>query len=83
MMNMAQCRLLLTLLLVLRLCNAQTELHVMLMSSSSDRLNSSSAIEAARMALTRVNAEPSLLPGYQLVLAENKDTKVRIDHART
>ena len=76
---MAQCcLLLLTLLVVLVLCDA-ANLHVMLMSSSSDRLNSSGAVDVARMAITRVNSVPSLLPGHQLVLSESKDTNVRIN----
>ena len=66
-----------TLCIVFGLCDATEQLHVLLMSSSSDRLNSSGAVQSAQMALSRVNSMVSLLPGYELILTK-RDTKVLV-----
>ena len=52
------------------------KLHVLLMTSSSQRFNSSGAEIAVRLALDRVNAETSILPGYTLNIASVRDSKV-------
>ena len=52
------------------------DLHVLLMTSYSQRFNSSGAEFSVRLALGRVNADASILPGYQLKLTGVKDTKV-------
>ena len=54
------------------------KLHVLLMTSSSQRFNSSGAEKAVRLALDRVNKDASILPGYELQLAGVRDTKVCI-----
>ena len=53
------------------------ELHVLLMTSSSQRFNSSGAETAVRLALDRVNADASILPGYELQLAGVRDSEVK------
>ena len=53
------------------------ELHVLLMTSSAQRFNSSGAETAVRLALDRVNKDASISPGYELQLAGVRDTKVR------
>ena len=52
------------------------DLNVLLMTSSSQRFNSSGAETAVRLALDRVNAGASILPRYRLQLAGVRDTKV-------
>ena len=52
------------------------ELHVLLITSSSPRFDSSGAETAVRLALDRVNANDFILPGYELQLAGVRDTKV-------
>ena len=54
-------------------------LHILLMTSSSQRFNSSGAETAVRLALDRVNRPDAfILPGYELRLAGVRDTKVYI-----
>ena len=54
------------------------ELHVLLMTSSSQRFNSSGAESAVRQALYRVNTDTSILPGYQVQLTVS-DSKVSVE----
>ena len=54
------------------------KLHVLLMTSSSQQFNSSGAETAVRLALDHVNADASILLGYELQLAGVKDTKVYV-----
>ena len=53
-----------------------SELHVLLMTSSSQRFNSTGAETAVRLALDRVNSDAYILPGYEMKLANVRDTKV-------
>ena len=53
------------------------KLHVLLMTSSSQRFNSSGAETAVRQAQGRVNTETTILPGYELHVASVRDTKVK------
>ena len=55
------------------------KLHVLLMTSSSQQFNSSGAETAVRLALDHVNADASILLGYELQLAGVKDTKVYVN----
>ena len=52
------------------------ELHVLLITSSSQRFNSSGAETAVRLALDRVNADIYVLPGTELQLARVRNSKV-------
>ena len=54
------------------------ELYVLLMTSSSQRFSSSGADTAVRLALDRINADASILPGHELQLAGVRDTKVKL-----
>ena len=54
----------------------QHQLHVLLMASSTSSFNSSGAEGAVRLAMDRVNANSTVLPGYSLELAAVRYTEV-------
>ena len=54
----------------------ECELHILLMTSSSQRFNSSGAESAVQLAMDRINADVSILPGYELKVAAVKNTEV-------
>ena len=53
------------------------ELHVLLMTSTSQRFNSSGAKSAVQLAVDRINSDMSILPGYELDVAGVRNTKVK------
>ena len=53
-----------------------SELHILLMTSSSQRFNSSGAESAVQLAVDRINSDTSILPGYELDVAGVRNTKV-------
>ena len=54
----------------------ECELHVLLMTSSSQRFNSSGAETAVQLAMDRINADKTILPGYELQVAGVRNTEV-------
>ena len=54
----------------------QCQLSVLLMSSSSQRFNSSGAESAVQLAIDRINSDMSILSGYELAVAGVRNTKV-------
>lgn len=55
-----------------------TQLYFMYVTSKSSVFNSSGTVAAVDMALETINADPNLLPGYQLNYPELLDSEVSI-----